>query len=264
MKPKMRGSGECQCGGLERMADDLKDPIEFDPRLNEYHIIRKGASGYSLVYFCPLCGGRAPKSKRGGLFQQLDGAEQTRLFESTKNLATVPEVIASLGEPDIRRPVGMMVFATEKPGTPQTVQSYPMMIYSNLSQVADVHVTVYPNDKVGITFQSKPMLVKQTHEGHFTPGLNPPLEPEPQIDTSRRFDIYCVEPHQGMVVYRNARFKGAGSLLPSPGTRGGFSQFVELEQANGQSIFVSRGSIARFCEPGVQPEAEPLPAKPKP
>jgi hypothetical protein len=237
--------------------------VAFDPRLNEYHITRKGNGGYTLVYFCPLCGGRAPTSKRGSLFQRLDLKEQQRLFELTKELLTVQDVIAAFGEPDARRPFGMMVFSTEKEGTPATTQSYPMMIYSKLSEVADVHVTVYPTDKVGITFEAKPMLVKQTHEIHAVPNLNPP-EPEPQIDTSRRYDIYCVEPNQGVVVYRNARFKGAGSLLPSPGTRGGFSQFVELEQANGESVFLSRGSISRFCAAGIQPMLEPVTNKPKP
>ncbi len=247
------------------MADDLKDPVEFDLRLNEYHLTRKDDSGYSLVYFCPFCGGRAPASKRSSLFQRLDPAEQARLFELTKNLRTEHDVIAALGQPDIRKPIGMMVFATEKEGAPQTTQSYPMMIYKRLSEKADVHVTIYPTDKVGITFQAKPlsMLVKETHELH--PVLNPkPPEPEPQIDTTRRYDIYCSEPGQGVVVYRNARFKGAGSLLTPPGTRGGFSQFVELEQANGQSVFIARGSIFRFCEPGSQPMGESVAAKPNP
>jgi hypothetical protein len=260
--PLPNDKGECTCGGLARMADDPKDPVEFDPKLNEYHIPRQGNGGYSLVNFCPLCGGKAPASKRGSLFQRLDHAEQQRLFELTKDLHTAQDVVAALGEPDARRPLGMMVFATEKEGAPQTTQSYPMMIYSKLSDSADVHVTVYPTDKVGITFQSKAMLVKQTHEAHFIPNPKPP-EPEPQIDTNRRYDIYCSEPGQTIVVYRNARFKEAGSLLTSPGVRGGFSQFVELEQANGQSVFVGRGSVFRFCEPGTQSQAEPILAKAK-
>jgi len=259
--PPQTETGECKCGALARMVDDPKDPVEFDQRLNEFHITRKGDSGYTLVYFCPLCGGRAPASKRGSLFQKLDLAEQQRLFELTKNLQTVQDVIAAFGEPDTRRPFGMMVVATGPEGAPQTTQSYPMMVYSKLSPSADVHVTIYPMEKVGITFQSKPRLEKQTHEATFTPSQKP-AEPEPAIDTSRRYDIYCTEPGQGVVVYRNARFKEAGNLLPSPGMRGGFSQFVELEQANGQSVFISRGAIFRFCAPGTQLMPEPLP-KPK-
>jgi hypothetical protein len=250
-------SGECKCGELARMADDPKDPVEFDPKLNEYHLPRSDNSGYSIVRFCPLCGGRAPASKRASLFQKLDETERHRLSELTKDLRTVQDVIAAFGQPDVRIPLRMTVITPEKQGLPETSQSYPVMIYNNLSEVAVIHATVYPNDKVAISFQTKPMLVKQTHEGHFTPAQKTP-EAEPEIDTRRAYDIYCAEPGQGVVVYRNARFKGAGSLLPSPGTRGGFSQFIELEQSNGQSVFISRGSIFRFCEPGTRPAAEPL------
>jgi hypothetical protein len=261
--PSPNEQAECKCGGLARMAEDPKDPIEFDARLNEYHIIHKGNGGYSLVYYCPLCGGRAPASKRSSLFQRLDDFERRRLSELTKDLRTVQEVVAAFGQPDVRRPVGMTIIRPEIEGVPETAQSFPAMTYSRLSETANVYVSVYPDDKVSVSFQPKPMLVKQTHEFHAPPSPAPP-EPEPQIDTSRRYDIYCVEPSQGLVVYRNSRFKGAGSLLPSPGMRGGFSQFLELEQSNDQSVFISRGSVVRFCEPGTEPLAEPIPHKPKP
>ena len=64
-----------------------------------------------------------------------------------------------------------------------------------------------------------------------------------------------------MVVYRNARFRGAGSLLLPPAARTGFSEFVELEQANGQSVFISRHFIFRFCEPGTEPAPEVVASK---
>ncbi len=80
-----------------------------------------------------------------------------------------------------------------------------------------------------------------------------PLTPEPQIDTSKRYDIYCIEPTRDVVVYRNALFKGASTLLPGPGPGGRIvhHDFIELEQANGQALFISRTSIVRFCQPGT-------------
>ncbi len=97
-------------------------------------------------------------------------------------------------------------------------------------------------------------------EVHREPGPNPPL-PEPQIDISRRYDIYCIEPTRDVVVYRNALFKGASTLLPGSGVGGRIvhHDFIELEQANGQSVFVSRSSIFRLCEPGTQITAEIIP-----
>lgn len=151
---------ECKCGTLARLAEDPKNSVEFDPRLNEYHIKRTDGSGYSLIYFCPLCGGSAPKSQRGNLFYRLTDAEQQRLAQLTKELQTVQDVIAAFGEPDIGQPVGIIVVTREKEGVPETTQAYPVMIYTRLSAVADVHVTVYPADKVGISFQGKPKLVQ--------------------------------------------------------------------------------------------------------
>lgn len=248
---------QCKCGGLARMAEDPKDPVEFDPQLNEYHITRKSDGGYSVVYFCPLCGGKAPPSKRSSLVHRVTDAERERLSSLTKDLRTVSDVIKALGQPDMNRPVGMTIITPEKEGAPETAQNYPLMVYSGLSDSLNVHVTVYPNDKVGISFQGKPILVKQTQEIHFERTAKPP-EPGPQIDTQKRYDVYCIEPSREVVVYRNALFKGASSLLPGSGGRIVHQDFVELEQANGQPIFISRSSIFRFCEPGTSIVAESL------
>lgn len=71
------------------------------------------------------------------------------------------------------------------------------------------------------------------------------------VDISKRYDVYCREgDHQ--VVYRNALFKGAKTLFPR-GEFDPFSEYMELEQADGQTIFVSRSSVIKFCEHGKTP-----------
>lgn len=92
----------------------------------------------------------------------------------------------------------------------------------------------------------------------FRSPPNPPPQPEPppQVDTHRRYDVYCVDPNRAIVVYRNALFKGASCLFPGAGGRIVHHDFVELEQANGESVFISRTCIFRFCEPGTTVIAE--------
>ncbi len=248
--------GECKCGGLSRMAEDPKNPVEFDPQLNEFHIMQKGDGGYSLIHFCPWCGGRAPQSHRSSLFQRVTAPEQQRLRELTKNLQTEQDVIAALGEPDQRHPGAVRVTAAEREGLPEATRTCNVLTYTRLSELANVNVLVYPTGRVEVSLQGKPVLVQQKHEHRMLVGPPSPSEPEPQIDTSKRYDVYCTEPGQKIVVYRNARFKSAGSLLSAPGVRTGYSQFIELEQANGQTIFVSRQAIFRFCEPGTEALAE--------
>ncbi len=86
-----------------------------------------------------------------------------------------------------------------------------------------------------------------------------PPQGEP-VDTSKRYDVYCTDRSQGVTIYRNARFKGVKHLFQrSPYDT--LSVYVELEQENGQTVFVSRGSIIKFCEHGVTPGPESEPGK---
>ena len=136
------------------MTDDPKCPVEFDAELNEYHITRTGG-GHMMIYYCPFCGGRAPKSRRSGLFHRLTDAETQRLVQLTKDMRNLQDVTIAFGEPEIKHQVGMVITKPEREGKPETTQSYPVMIYEKLSDTADVHVTIYPTDRVGISFQGK-------------------------------------------------------------------------------------------------------------
>ena len=88
-------------------------------------------------------------------------------------------------------------------------------------------------------------------EGISVPVVPPAVDSqnsEPElhnIDTRKRYDVCCVEQGQ-QVVYQNVLFKGTRELLPEdqPGCS---SEFIELEQADGQTVFVARSSVLKFC-----------------
>ncbi len=76
------------------------------------------------------------------------------------------------------------------------------------------------------------------------------------ININKRYDVYCSNRSGGVVVYRNALFSRTRTLLR--GKKYEFlAEFVELEQSNGQTVFVARSSIISFCEHGVTPNPEP-------
>jgi hypothetical protein len=79
--------------------------------------------------------------------------------------------------------------------------------------------------------------------------------PREELDISKRYDVYCTTWGQATVVYRNARFKGVKHLFPTT-PNNPLAGYIELEQSDGQTIFISRSSIIRFCEPGVAPNPE--------
>ncbi len=91
------------------------------------------------------------------------------------------------------------------------------------------------------------------------PMNSTPPKPRPDlVDTSKRYDVYCAERGQAIVVYRNVLFKGARYLFPKA-QQGLLSEFVELEQADGQTVFVARSSVVKFCEDGAIPNPESPP-----
>ena len=146
----------CDCDTLERMADNPKCPVEFDAELNEFHIVGQGHSQW-MIYYCPFCGGSAPKSRRSHLFHKITDDESRRLCDLTKQIRTLQDVTAAFGEPEIRQAVGLVQTTPERDGKPETTRSYPVMIYTKLSELVDMHVTIYPTERVGISFRGKPI-----------------------------------------------------------------------------------------------------------
>jgi hypothetical protein len=71
----------------------------------------------------------------------------------------------------------------------------------------------------------------------------------PEIDPTKRYDVYVSEP-QRQVVYRNVLLMAAMHLLGTD-VADRAPRFIQLEQANGQSVYVPRGAIVKVCEHGV-------------
>jgi hypothetical protein len=91
-------------------------------------------------------------------------------------------------------------------------------------------------------------------------GAKSGLSPDDTVDTSKRYDICCTNGSQEVVVYRNARFKGIKHLFEVY-EYDSQSGYVEIEQADGQTVFVARSSIIRFQESGTTPPAAADPGK---
>lgn len=93
------------------------------------------------------------------------------------------------------------------------------------------------------------------------PEMKPTRAEIESVDTSKRYDIYCSERDHAVVVYRNARFKALRKLFPE-NPHDLTCCYYEIEQADGTTVFVSRFSVVKFCEPGTVPKTEKLPPPP--
>jgi hypothetical protein len=76
----------------------------------------------------------------------------------------------------------------------------------------------------------------------------------PEIDAAKRYDVFVAEPLR-RVVYRDVLLKGAFHLLGSD-VKDRAPRFIQLEQGNGQSVYVPRGAIFKICEHGTVPADE--------
>ena len=86
-------------------------------------------------------------------------------------------------------------------------------------------------------------------------GLERPPKPQAGgIDLTKRYDVYCSERQDVVVVYRNVLFKGMKTLIREDRDELGY--FYELEQSDGSTLFVARYSVVKFCAPGTKPGAE--------
>ncbi len=107
-----------------------------------------------------------------------------------------------------------------------------------------------------------PLFLPAAEETSIADALTNPdsRKPKPDlVDTGKRYDVYCTERGR-QVVYQDVRFKGAKKLFPED-QPAAWSEFIELEQADGQRVFVARASVIKFHEHCVTPRPEAGPEK---
>ena len=76
-------------------------------------------------------------------------------------------------------------------------------------------------------------------------------QPDDEIDLSKRYDIYVQESGHRLIVYRGSLFRALKRLAPRSRIDA-FCDFYEIEQANGDVVFIRRHSVVKFCEPDTK------------
>jgi hypothetical protein len=79
------------------------------------------------------------------------------------------------------------------------------------------------------------------------------------IDLTKSYDIYRSEHGSKTVVHRNVLIRGVRSLFGSGGFgRSSIDELLELQQPNGQIVFIARFGIVTICEHGTDVSANPF------
>jgi len=148
----------CDCGWLERAANDPSVPIGFDPQVNEY-FLRAGTPGgveaHQVIRFCPWCGGDAPVSHRGALFEVITPEESVRLQGLWKGLRTREDVIKAWGLPDEELPKAYGETERGEHDKPTRTVHFDVMRYNKLSPTAVVDVILRAGEEVMFSYSTK-------------------------------------------------------------------------------------------------------------
>jgi ATP-dependent Clp protease ATP-binding subunit ClpA len=107
---------------------------------------------------------------------------------------------------------------------------------------------------LGVNIETTRQNILKELDPNYEPGALSTLPPKPvlpktgsdTIELSKRYDVYCREGNQEMV-YRNVLFKGTKRLFPKDRFEvSGY--FIELEEPDGQTVFVAKYSVMKFRE----------------
>lgn len=126
----------CECGWLQTAATDPEHPVAFDPRLNEFNIVKDQRS--IRIYYCPFCGGKAPESLRATLFAYVPSQENERLILLGAGCDSLAQIVERLGRPDHDQPIGAVIGTLASDGRTSEFSSYRVLTYTQLSPVADL------------------------------------------------------------------------------------------------------------------------------
>ena len=144
----------CTCDWLKNAADDERFPIEYDEESNEFKLrcdLGEGQRGYTVMHFCPFCGGKAPDIKKERTFSRISEQEFIRLQEITRHIRSIEDAFRILGKPELGKP---------EPGNPEMgeqelLEAAHSLTYQNISETATIHITEYEQGQVRIVIQEK-------------------------------------------------------------------------------------------------------------
>lgn len=151
----------CTCDWLKNAADDARFPIEYDRQTNEFKLccqLEDGTIGYTVLHYCPFCGGKAPDIRKEQSFTQLSEQEFLRLQELTRQIKSIEDAFRILGEPELGEPEFNEPEFNEPEfsrAEQELLQAARSLTYQNLSETATIHIIEYEQGNVRIVIQEK-------------------------------------------------------------------------------------------------------------
>ncbi len=93
------GDRQCECKVMESIVEDFQDYMEFNLKMNEFHILHSLGQGKLQIYYCIACGGNPPKSLRHTFFEEPTESDYDEAWKRIANLGNEDDFIREFGEP---------------------------------------------------------------------------------------------------------------------------------------------------------------------
>lgn len=132
----------CRCDMPDRWVSQANCPVEFDERMNEYHLVHDGQQW--IMRYCFWCGGRLPESKRSTFFTKVAPAEVEKIRTLLTGARTVDDVIRVLGEPDER----LECRGGIQPGQGEYIPYRQTLRYSTRWKTVVLNVHEFPDGRI--------------------------------------------------------------------------------------------------------------------
>lgn len=92
-------TNKCFCNSVFEWAKIPSYPIKYNPKYEEYILVGDNKSE-AVIYFCPICGGQMPMSKRGDFFTIPSEEEINEIKSKIEDAKTIKGIVKAFGKPD--------------------------------------------------------------------------------------------------------------------------------------------------------------------
>jgi len=151
MGPTAKGILSCQCNALSLWVKDSNNPLVYNNEFNEYRIVHLGVELY--FYYCPICGGKLPESKRSELYVEPLPEEIESINQKIKGVNNIGDIVKLLGEPD--EVFGPPVIDTQIGGIYGQKNIKQIVIYNSLAKTCNLLVQEYEDGKIELIISPK-------------------------------------------------------------------------------------------------------------
>jgi len=153
--PEQSTTRICHCDWLKNAANDERFPVEYDAQSDTFKLqcqLGDGNLGYTVLYYCPFCGGKAPNLRKESTFARISEQERLRLQELTRQIKSIEDAFRILGKPETSSLLEAQLSQAEN----ELLQAARSLTYQNISETAIIHITEYEQDGgVSIVIQEK-------------------------------------------------------------------------------------------------------------